>query len=109
MSPFPPLLKLLKQDIPTVMEAFFGDHTSIVVRPSMNHLIQFFDELSLWSMDVLSDEKLQFLDMSFDRLFTWWDDSFEAERISHRSVPVCVFPTGNCRTVQPRKSNPTFP
>jgi hypothetical protein len=40
-------LKLLKQDISTVMEGFFGDHTSIVIRPSVNHLIQLFNELSL--------------------------------------------------------------
>src|SRR2546430_1721021 len=82
MSAFGPALKLLKEDVSAVMEGFFGDHTAIVIRPSMYHLVQFFDELSLWGMDVLSDEELQFLDMSFDRLFTWCNDGFEAERIS---------------------------
>ena len=71
MSAFGPALKLLKQDVSAVMEGFFGDHTAIIIRPSMDHLIELFDELSLWGMDVLSDEQLQFLDMSFDRLFTW--------------------------------------
>src|SRR5215467_15242728 len=97
MSPLPPALKLLKQQVSAVMEGFFGDHTPIVVRPSMNHLVQFFDELSLWGMGVLLDEVLQFLDVSFDRLFAWGDDGLEAEPISpsicsgmglsHRELP----------------------
>ena len=82
MSTFGPSLKLLKQDVSTVMEGFFSDHTAIVIRPSMDHLIELFDELSLWGMDVLSEKKLQFLDMSFDRLFTRCDDGLEAECIS---------------------------
>ncbi len=39
MSAFGPSLKLLKQDVSTVMEGFFGHHTAIVIRPSMYHLI----------------------------------------------------------------------
>ena len=47
MAAFAPSLKLLKEHVSTVMEGFFGDHTAIVIRPSMDHLVQFFDELSL--------------------------------------------------------------
>jgi len=79
MSAFGPALKLLKEDVSAVMEGFCGHHTAIIIRPFEYHLVQFFDELSLWGMDVLSDEELQFLEMSLDRLFTWGDDGFEAE------------------------------
>ena len=65
-----------------MMEGFFGHHTAIVIRPPVYHLVQFFDELSLWGTDVLSDEELQFLEVSLDRLFTWGDDGFEAECVS---------------------------
>jgi hypothetical protein len=82
MSALPPSLKLLKQKVSAVMEGFFGDHTPIVIRPSMDHLVQFFNELSLGGMGVLFDEELQFLDVTLDRLFTWSDDGFEAKRIS---------------------------
>ena len=47
MSAFGPLLKLLKENISAVMEGCCGHHTAIVIRPSMDHLVQFFDELSL--------------------------------------------------------------
>lgn len=42
-----PALELLKQDESAVMERFRRHHTAIVVRSAMDHLIQFFDELSL--------------------------------------------------------------
>ena len=82
MSALCPSLKLLKQNVSAGMEDFFSDHTAIVVRPSVYHLIQLFNELSLWGMDVLSDEELQFLGMSFDGLLTWGNNGFEAERVS---------------------------
>jgi hypothetical protein len=80
MSAFGPSLKLLKQKVSAVMEDFFGEHTPVVIRPSMYHLIQFANELSLWGMDVLSDEQLQVLDVSLDRLFTWPVRWFEGPR-----------------------------
>src|SRR5436305_9469942 len=82
MSTFRPPLKLLEQDVSAVMEDFCGNHTPIVIRPPMDHLVQLFNELPLWGMDVLPDEELHFLDMSFDSLITRGDDGFEAERIS---------------------------
>jgi hypothetical protein len=42
-----PALELLKPNVPTVVEGLGCDHTPIVVRPAVNHLIHFFDELSL--------------------------------------------------------------
>ena len=47
MSATSPSLQVLEEDVSTVMEGGFGDHTAIVIRPSMDHWIEFFDELSL--------------------------------------------------------------
>ena len=73
-----PTLKLLKQDEATVMEGFRGYHAAIVVCPAMDHLVQFFDKLSLWSMTVFSDQTLYFLNMSFHCFFTRGNDRLEA-------------------------------
>lgn len=101
-----PALELLKQDEATVMEGLCCYHTAIVVGPAMNHLIQFFDELSLRGMAVLPNERLQFMNMPFHGLFTRRDDGLKAKCVSPSICSRVRFPTENCRTVQPRKSNP---
>ncbi len=47
VAAFSPALKLLKQQVSAVLEGGIGNHTPIVIGPSMYHLVQFFDELSL--------------------------------------------------------------
>ena len=72
-----PALQLLKQNVSAVMEGLCRDHTPIVIGPAMNHLVQFFNELPLGSLAVLSDQFLQRVDVTFNGLFTWGDDGFE--------------------------------
>jgi hypothetical protein len=87
VSAFSPTLKLLKQQVSAVLEGGIGYHTPIVIGPSMDHLVQFFNELSLGNVGMLFDELFQFLDMPLHCLLTWGDNGFEAKRIAPSICP----------------------
>ncbi len=60
-------------------------------------------------MNVLSDEKLQCLDMSFDSLLTWGDDGFEAECVSPSVCASVRFSDGELSHRPAQKIEPYLP
>src|SRR5450631_1840595 len=100
-----PFLKVLKQCLPTVLKGGCCYHGFMVIRPSSYHSVHLFNQLSLWSISVLFDENFQCRCMALYCFFTRFYDGFEAKFC----FSGMTFPTGNCRTVHPRKSNPVVP
>lgn len=86
-----PLLKLLEQDIFTVIEDFRCGHGAVIPGPSSNFGIQLSDELPLRPVAMDADHSLEFCNMSFHCLFTRSDECLEAKE---RPIVACFSGVG---------------